>query len=132
MTYYEIFQRFLEVFIQLHPPPPSSLQPIPSSLQHPQRYKNQNITRNLGNSPNLGKKRSKSCPFCLKIGAHGILEVLIPNPDLEFWNSKPKSIFSQIWEEKVKVVTQSISRMLLLIPALIFWISNSKSIFGYS
>ena len=93
MTYYEIFQRFLEVFIQLHPPPPSSLQPIPSSLQHPQRYKNQNIARNLGNSPNLGQKRSKSCPFCLKIGAHGILEVLIPNPDFEFWNSKPKINF---------------------------------------
>ena len=84
MTYYEVFQIFLEVSTQLHPPPPSLLQPIPSSMQHPQRYKNQNITRNSVNSLNLGQKRSKSCPFCLKIGAHGILEVLIPSPDLEF------------------------------------------------
>ena len=61
---------------QLHPPPPSS-------LQHPQQYLNQNITRNWAISPNLGYK-SKSCPFGLKIGTHGILEVLIPNPDLDF------------------------------------------------
>ena len=74
--------------IQLHPPPPSSFQPPhssfqppPSSLQHPQRYKNQNITRNWTISPNLGRK-IQSCPFCLKIDTHGILELLIPNPDL--------------------------------------------------
>ena len=28
-----------------------------------------------------------------KIGKHGILEVLIPNPDLDFWNSDPKIQF---------------------------------------
>ena len=59
---------------QLHPPPPSS-------LQHPQQYLNQNIARNWAISPNLGQK-IKSCPFRLKIGTHGILEVLISNPDL--------------------------------------------------
>ena len=37
---------------QLHPPPPSS-------LQHPQQYLNQNITRNWAISPNLGRKIRK-------------------------------------------------------------------------
>ena len=69
--------------IHLHPPPPSSFQPPPSSLQHPQKYLNQNIARNWGISPNLGQK-IKSCPFWLKIGTHVILEVLIPNQDLDF------------------------------------------------
>ena len=77
---------------QLHPPPPSSFQPPPSSLQHPQQYLNQNIARNWAISPNLGQK-FKSCPFWLKIGTHGILEVLIPNLDLDFWNSDPKIHF---------------------------------------
>ena len=77
---------------QLHPPPPSSFQPPPSSLQHPQQYLNQNIARNWAISPNLGRK-IKSCPFWLKIGTHGILEALIPNPDLDFWNSDPKIHF---------------------------------------
>ena len=68
---------------QLHPPPPSLFQPPPSSLQHPQQYLNQNIARNWTISPNLGQK-IKSCPFRLKIGTFGILEVLIPNLDLDF------------------------------------------------
>ena len=33
---------------QLHSPPPSSFQPPASSLQHPQRYKNQNIVHVIG------------------------------------------------------------------------------------
>ena len=75
--------QLISTFTQLHPPPPSPFQPPPSSLQHPQQYLNQNIGRNWALSPNLGWK-IKSCPFWLKIGAHGILEVLIPNPDLHF------------------------------------------------
>ena len=39
---------------QLLPLQPSSFQPPPSSLQHPQRYENQNIARNWAISPNLG------------------------------------------------------------------------------
>ena len=66
---------------QLHPPLLSSFQPPPSSLQHPQQYLKQNITRNSAISPNLGQK-IKSCPFSLRTGTHSILEVLIPNPDL--------------------------------------------------
>ena len=68
---------------QLHPPPPSSFQPPLSSLQHPQQYLNQNVARNGAISPNLGQK-IKSCPFRLKISTYGILEVLVPNPDLDF------------------------------------------------
>ena len=76
--------------IRLHPappssfkPPPSLFQPPPSSLQHHQQYLNHNIERNWATSPNLGQK-IKSCQFSLKIGTHGKLEVLIPNPDLDF------------------------------------------------
>ena len=77
---------------QLHPPPPSSFQPPPSSfqpppssLQHPQQYLKQYIARNWAISPNLGRK-IKCYPFWLKIGSRDILEVLIPNSDLDFWN----------------------------------------------
>ena len=87
--------------IQFHPPPPSSFHPQPCSLQHPQQYLNLNNVRNWANSPNLSRK-IKSYPFWLKIGTHGILEVLIPNPDYDFWNSDPKSIFGQIWTQKFK------------------------------
>ena len=73
----------------------------------------------------------------MKICTHGLLEGRIPNPDRDFWNSDPKSIFGQILAEKVKVVfcfwkidTNGISRMLILIEALVFWISNQKNIFG--
>ena len=91
---------------QLHPPPPSSFQPPPSSfqpppssLQHPQQYLKQYIAHNWAISPNLGRK-IKCCPFWLKIGTHGISEVLIPNPEIP----TPKSIFEQIWTQKFKVV----------------------------
>ena len=70
---------------QLHPPPLSS-------LQHPQQYLNQNITCNWAISPNFGRK-IKNYPFWLNIGTHGILQVLIPIPDLDVWNSQPKIHF---------------------------------------
>ena len=121
---------------QLHPPPPSSFQSPPSSLQHPQQYLNQNIARNWAISPNLGRK-IKSCPFWLKIDAHGILEVLIPNPDLDFEILTPKSIFGQIWAQKVKVVrfvrklVHIVSqRCWFQIQTYIFEISTPKSILG--
>ena len=68
---------------QLHPAPPSSFQPPSSSLQHPKQHLNQNIARNWAISPNLGQE-IKRCPIWMKIDTHGILEVLIPNPDLDF------------------------------------------------
>ena len=88
---------------QLHPPPLSSFQPPPSSLQHSQQYSNLNIVRNWAIFPNLGRK-ILSCPFCLKIGAHGISRLLILIPTLVFWISNPKFLFGQIWAKKFKVV----------------------------
>ena len=115
--------------IKVHPPPPSS-------LQHPQQYSNQNIARNWAISPNLGRKY-QSCQFWLKIGWHGILEVLTQNQDLDFWNFDPKIHFwanlglkSQSCPFYPKIGTHGISRMLILIPTLNFWISNQKPVFG--
>ena len=127
----------------LHLPPPSSFQPLcssfqhpPGSLQQPQQYLNQNIACNWAISPNLGRK-IKNWPFWLKIVTHGILEVLILNPDLDFWNSDPKIHFwanlgrkSQSCPFFLKIGTHSILTMLILIPTLVFWISDPKSIFG--
>ena len=84
----------------LFQPPPSSFQSPPTSLQHPQQYLNQNIARNWAISPNLSWK-IKSCLFSLKIGTRGILEVLIPNPDLGFWNSDPKIHFWANFSSKI-------------------------------
>ena len=121
---------------QLHPPPLSSFQLPPSSLQHPQQYSNQNIARNWVISPNLGR-RIQICPFWLKIGPHGILEVVIPNPELDFWNSNPKIHFWANLGSKrqsclfcLKIGTHGISRMLILISTFASWTSNQKPIFG--
>ena len=128
--------QLISTSIQLHPAPTSSYQPPPSSLQHPQQYLNQNIGRNWGISPNLGKI-IKSCPFWLKFCTHGILEVLIPNPHLDFWNSNPKIHFWANLGSKrrsclfcLKIGTHGISRMLILISTFASWTSNQKPIFG--
>ena len=117
---------------QLHPPPPSSFHPPPSSLQHPQQYLSQNIARNWAISPNLGRK-IRSYPFWLKISTLGILDVLIPNPDLDYWNSDPKIYFCTSLGPKVqsypfylKIGAHSISRMLIRNPNLDFWNFDPK------
>ena len=119
----------------MHPPPPSSFQPPPSFLQHPQQYLNQNIARNWTISLNLGQK-IKSCSFWLKISTHGMLEMLILNPDLDFWNFDPKIHFWANLGPKIqsclfwlKIGTHDISRMLILIPTLVLWISDFKFLF---
>ena len=48
---------------------------------------------------NLGRK-IQSCPFCLKIGKHGIPRMMILISTLVFWISKPKFIFGQNWAKK--------------------------------
>ena len=87
--------------------PCTHLNPAPStSIQlsaTPKQYLNQNIVLNWAISPNLGRK-IKNCPFRLQIGTHGILEVLILNPDLDFWNSDSKIHVGQIWAQKFKIV----------------------------
>ena len=112
---------------QLHPPLPTSFQPPPSSLQHLQQYLNQNIACNWTISPNLSRK-IKSCPFWLKTVTHGILEVLILNPDLDIGSFDPKIHFwgnlgpeVQSCPFCLKIVTHSISRMLIPNPDLNFW-----------
>ena len=92
---------------QLHPPPPSSFQSPPISMQHPQQYLNQNIACHWAIFPNLGGQKIKSCPFWLKIGTHG---------NMVYWRCwlriqtkifnipTPKSIFGQFWAQKFKIV----------------------------
>ena len=92
---------------QLHLPPRSSFQPPSSTLQHPQQYSNQNITRNWAISPNLGWK-FQTWPFWHEIRSHGILEVLIPSPDLDFWNSHAKIHFwANLGSKKTKLILLS-------------------------
>ena len=116
---------------QLHSPPPSSFNPPLSFLQHSK------ISHVIGQFPQYLGQKIQSCPFWLKIDTHSILEVLIPNPDLDFWNSNSKAHFcanlgwkSQSCPFCPKVITHGISRMLILILILVFWFSYSKSIFG--
>ena len=63
--------------------------------------------------------------------------MLIPNRDLDLWNSDPRIHFWANLDRKsqkcpfcLKIGTQSISTMLILIPTLAFSVSNPKSIFG--
>ena len=88
----------------LHLPLPSLFQFPPSSLQHPQQYLNQNVARNLTISPNLGQK-IKSCPFWLKIGSHGILEVFISNQTFRFLKLRPQNSFLEKFGPKKSKVS---------------------------
>ena len=126
---------------QLHPPPPSSYQRPPSSTHlHSAHFSlNPALWNTLNNiwtkmlhitgqfPQNIGRK-TKRCPFWLKIGTHHILEVLIPNPHIDFWNSDDKNSF---WDKlgarntkfrfSPKIGAPSISRILILNPD---WIQN--------
>ena len=84
--------QLISTSMRLHLPPPSSFQPPTSSLEHPQQYLNQNITRNWAISPNLGQK-IKSCQFWLKTGTHGILEGLDSESRLRFVKFQPQKLF---------------------------------------
>ena len=118
---------------QSDPPLPISFQPPPSSIHLPPA-----LCNTFNNSwtkilhVNLGRK-IKSCLFWLKIGIHGILEVLIPNPDLDFWNFDPKIHFWANLGPKIqscpfclKIGAHSISRMLIPNPDLDFWNFDPK------
>ena len=123
--------------IHLYPSPSTSTQLISATTQlsgHPQ-YLDQNIAGNWAIFPNLDWK-IKSYPFSLKISTHGKVEVLISNPDLDFWSSYPKINFWANLGPKiqsclfcVKIGAHSISRMQIPIPALEFWNSNPKTHF---
>ena len=96
---------------------------------------NQNIARNWAISPNLGRK-IRSCPFWLKLGTHGILEVLIRNQDLDFWNSDSKIHFWVNVGPKIqscpfclKIGAQNVPRILIPNPGLDFWNFDPKIYF---
>ena len=119
-------------FTQFHPPPPCSTQlsATPSTI-----FGQKNIARNWTISSNLGWK-IKISPFWLKSDTHGIMEVLISNPDLDFWNCNPKIHF---WANLgpniqssplcLKIGAHSISRMLNPNPDLDFWNFDPKNPF---
>ena len=124
----------LSTSTHLHPHPPSSFQSPPRSLEHPQ-YLDQNIAGNWAIFPNLDWK-IKSYPFSLKISTHGKVEVVISNPDLDFWSSYPKINFWANLGPKIqsclfclKIGAHSISRMQIPIPDLEFSNSNPKTHF---
>ena len=92
--------------IHLHPAPPSSFQPPPSSMQHPQQYLHQNIAHNWTISPNLDRK------IKLSILTENWHSLYFGGADSEsrhrFLKFRPwKSIFGQIWTQKLKVVCLS-------------------------
>ena len=135
-------------FTQLHPSLPSSFQPLPSSIHlhsahfslHPALCNTLNnirtkISHAIGQFTQINWK-IRTCPFWLKRGSQSMFEVLIPNQDLDFWNSDPKIHFwvnlgskSQSCPFCLKIGTHAISKMLILILTLIFWNSNPKIYF---
>ena len=125
------YTQIISTATQLHPPPLSSFHSPPSSLQHPQQYLNQNIARNWAISPNLSLK-IKSCIFRLEIGTHGILEVLILNPDLDLWNFDQKINFWANLSAKIQTFPfcLKIGTLLIANPDLDFWNFDSKIHFG--
>ena len=84
-------------------------------------------------NPFLGKFGPKNSKFCLKIGTHNISRMLIPNPDLDFWNFDPKIYFWANFGPKIqsclfclKIGTRSISRILIPNSDLDFWHFDHK------
>ena len=93
-------------------------------------------------SPIPGRK-FQICPFWLNIGTHDIMEVLIPHPDLDFWNSDPKihfwanlgrksqlSVLLENWHIWCLEYVDSYSDIsfLSLQPEIHFWVKKFKII----
>ena len=127
----------------MHPPPPSSihlhpahfnLHPAPSTSTQlsatPSTIFEPKFARNWAISPNLGQK-IKIYLFWLITGIHCLLDVLIPNPDLDFWNCNPKIHFWANLSPKIqscsfclKIGAHSISSMQIPDPDSDFWNSD--------
>ena len=124
---------------QLYPAPISSTQlHPPNSSLYSALCNTLNVIRTKipQGQKKLGQK-NQSCPFCVEVDTHGILKVVIPIPDLDFWNSDPKIYFwanlgqkSQCGTFCLKIDIRGISKMLVLILKLAFWIPDTKFIFG--
>ena len=89
------------------------------------------ISHLIGQFPQIYVEKFKVVCFAWKLDTHGILEVQIPNPHLDFWNSNPKIHFwanfgrkSQSCPFCLKISKHSSLRMLILILRLVFWVSN--------
>ena len=114
---------------QLHLPPPSSIHLHPVLCRiHNIRTKISHVT---GQFPtNVGRK-TLSCPFWLKMGSHGMLEVLIANLGLDFKIANQNSFSDKFGLKKTKFPMLSenwytyigISRMLIFIP---IWVKKVK------
>ena len=83
---------------------------------------------------NLGQK-SQSCSFCLDVGIHGILRMLILIWRFVFFNFELKLYFlpnlgqkSQFCPFCLKIGTLGILRMQVLITRLVFWTLEPKFI----
>ena len=131
----------------MHPPPSSSIRldpASPSSIYLQPAYFNLHLAWSsstqlpgtpstifepkyctyLGNFPKFSPKNSK-LSILIENWLNGILEELIPNQDLDFWNSNPKIHFwinlSQKRQSRpfcLKIGTHGTSRMLILIVTL--------------
>ena len=111
----------------LHPTPSTSTQLILASIQPSATSSTifePKYCTHLANFPKL-RPKIKSCLFWMKVCTHGILEVLILNQELDFWNSDPKTYFWANLGPKIqsclfclKVSADSISRMLTPNPDL--------------
>ena len=125
-------KRITKLCTNLHPAPSTTTQFISTSTQlsaTPSIIFEPKCCTNWVISPNLGWKTK--CPFWLKIGTLDIVEVMILNPELDFWNFDPKIKFWTNLDPNIqsclfclKIGTHGISRMLILIATLVLWISN--------
>ena len=70
----------------------------------------QNLQSKIHFWANLSQK-TQSCPFCLKIGTHGISKMLILISTLVFWISNQISMFGQMWAKKLKVFAWKLAQM---------------------
>ena len=85
-------------FPQLHPAPPTFIHPHPAyfslhlALCNILNFMRTKMSRVIGQFLQIQAEKIWSL-FFLKIGTYGILEVLLPNPWLDFWNSNHKIHF---------------------------------------
>ena len=120
----------------MHPPPSSSIRLHPTHFNlQPALCNTLNIWTKIlhiiGQFPKICQK-TKCCPVWLKIGTHNIVEVLIPNPELDFWNSDPNSFWANLGPKIqscwfcLKIGTHGITKMLISKPDLDFWNFDTK------
>ena len=131
-------KRITKLCTNLHPALSATTQLISTSTQlsaTPSIIFEPKYCTNWVISPNLDRKTK--CPFWLKIGTLDIVEVLILNPELDFWNFDPKIKFWANLDPNIqscpfclKIGTQNISRMLISKPDLDFWNVYIKVHFG--